>query len=194
MTSGKKGREGILGDLLSRWRCRKALPFVGHRVLDLGCGKGTILRYLGPGVRYTGVDRDRRSVSALRRLYPQYEFHLADLDVGLPPLEPGFDTVLLLAVLEHLRDPQGLLCDCTSLLKAGGKVVITVPTRWGEKVHRFMGRLGLVNPEVQAAHRHVLDGSALRRLAVEAGGEPCEQRLFQLGCNRLFVYERRAGP
>lgn len=182
--------EGRLGDLLSRWRSRKALPWVGKRVLDLGCGKGTILRYLEPGVRYTGVDRDAQNILMLRELYPQHEFYVADLDGGLPPLRPGYDTVLLLAVIEHLRDPQTLLLRCNGLLRAGARVVITVPTRWGEMVHRLMGKLGLVNPEAKTAHLNVLDRTSLRRLVKEVGGVPREHRRFQLGCNRLFVYEK----
>lgn len=187
---GDERRAGLLGELLSRWRGRKALPFVGTQVLDLGCGRGTILRYLGPGVAYTGVDRDVESIQALQKRYPQHEFYISDLDDSFPPLRPGYDTVLLLAVLEHLKDPRNLLLWCNRLLRPGGRVVITIPTPWGERVHRIMERFGLVNPEARTAHLSVLSGERLRCLVKEMGGAIKRHRLFQFGCNRLFVYEK----
>ncbi|MGQ9704646.1 MAG: class I SAM-dependent methyltransferase [Actinomycetota bacterium] len=180
----------MMADVLSRWRNRRALSFVGSRILDLGCGRATMLKYLPRDASYTGVEKDSQQVEELRRRYPERRFLVTDLDTGLPDLREGYDTVLLLAVLEHLKNPREVVERCHDLLAPGGKMILSVPTRWGEFVHRALAALRLANPEVAHAHLWRFDARSLLEVFQGLEGEVVDHHLFQLGCNRLLVYRK----
>ena len=81
-----------------------AVP-AGARVLDIGCGPGEFARELAKkGCIVDGADQfPPAESSAFRRFIPWTE-------PDPLPVEPhGYDDVLLLDIIEHLRDPEGLL-------------------------------------------------------------------------------------
>jgi SAM-dependent methyltransferase len=81
-------------------RAQTAASFIseGSRVLDLGCGNGSLRRFLPAGCTWIGYD--------LRPL--NAEVHPIDLDAGEFP--PGhFDYIVLLGVLDWLREPRAVL-------------------------------------------------------------------------------------
>ena len=132
----QKKAGGTSHELLLRWfGARTAV-----RVLDLGCSDGSLagrLRALGHHV--TGVDivahdgvRDRVG-----------EFIEADLELGIPPRVTGpFDVVLVADVLEHVRHPEALLDQITSVLAPGGSVIVSVPNfgHWYPRLRVMLGR------------------------------------------------------
>ncbi|MGE3521180.1 MAG: glycosyltransferase [Vicinamibacterales bacterium] len=81
----------------------------GSRVLDVGCGPGAIGRLLKEKhCRVVGVDLDPR-VAMNADAYDELILRDAEeIDLRDESLE-GFDYVLLLDILEHLRSPEGLL-------------------------------------------------------------------------------------
>lgn len=175
---------------LSRWRVRKVRGYIGNSVLDVGCGKGPVIPCLAPGAYYTGIDRDPFWVERLSKEYPQYEFQVVDLDKGFPAMEPIYDTVLLLAVIEHLEDPRSVLKHCYDCLQPGGRMIITVPTAWGERLHRFFERLRITNPGVKDEHLRCYDAASLRDLVAPLHGTPERFQKFQFYCNQLLVFRK----
>ena len=106
----------LLGDVLAR---------PGIRLLDVGCGTGGVLAGLGRGVRPVGVDR---SALALAHCRQRGLTAVACAGAGALPFAPSsFDVVLLLDVLEHFSDEQGLLGDVRGLVRTGGHVLVSVP-------------------------------------------------------------------
>jgi 2-polyprenyl-3-methyl-5-hydroxy-6-metoxy-1,4-benzoquinol methylase len=115
------------------------------RVLDLGCGDGTIgarLRALGWEV--TGVDLDEAPGVAERL----DRFVKADLEEGLPApellgsTEAGFDVVLAADVLEHVREPERLLRQLHEVLGPGGTILASIPNvaHWYVRARVLVGR------------------------------------------------------
>ena len=98
------------------------------RVLDLGCGPGDLVRYLGD-VRYVGVDVSEPYIESARRLYGDgAEFRVGDatrLDDDLR----GFDLVLAFGVVHHLDDDGAgrLFAGAARALVPGGRVVTVDP-------------------------------------------------------------------
>jgi SAM-dependent methyltransferase len=107
----------------------------GKRILELGCYDGSFSRVLmQQGNRVTGVDSDQQALVAADAFCDR-AIH-CDLDQlnSLDGLGLGrFDFVLMMDVLEHLRDPEQLLRFAKGHLSPGGSVVITLPNIafWG---------------------------------------------------------------
>jgi SAM-dependent methyltransferase len=78
-------------------------PWSSARVLDLGCGPGELLGYLGD-VRYAGVDINPDYIDHARaRFGDRAEFHVGDATaIDLTTRE--FDLALSFGVLHHLDD------------------------------------------------------------------------------------------
>ncbi|MFI2214720.1 methyltransferase domain-containing protein [Streptomyces sp. NPDC020141] len=101
------------------------------RILDVGCGPGTItadLAALVPEGRVTGVDREpgiveqARSLAASRGL-ANAEFAVADVN-QLEFADDSFDVVHAHQVLQHVGDPVGALREMRRVCRPGGTVAV----------------------------------------------------------------------
>ena len=162
-------------------------------VLELGCGfRATHLVALGPRLkRGVGVD-----IQIARELHnrPNLAFHETTIEEALSRLAAErFDAILLISVLEHLRDPLSVLQAVRQSLKASGVLLINVPTWRGKAFLEFSAfRLGL-SPKVEMDdHKMYYDKRDLWPLLVRAGFLPSLVRLryHKLGLN-LFAVARR---
>ena len=90
------------------------------RVLDVGCGEGTLARYLsGEGHRVTGLDAD---ASVLPGAGPGPSFTLGDAE-DLPFPDESFDAVTMVAVLHHVDAPRAL-AEARRVLRPGGRLAV----------------------------------------------------------------------
>jgi SAM-dependent methyltransferase len=107
------------------------------RILDIGCGFGQSLGYhKARSCDVYGVEADAN----IRRVAEAYGFkvHVGLFDPSL--YEPGFfDYVTMDQVIEHAQDPVALLQGVFSVLKSGGKLIISTPNSngWGAKLFGF---------------------------------------------------------
>lgn len=95
-------------------------------VLDIGCGAALISRELARnGIGVTAVDINENLLSRIQGR-PQVRFLAADA-FALSFKTDSFDLVLASEVLEHFQDISGVLDEMKRVLKARGKILITVP-------------------------------------------------------------------
>ncbi len=105
----------------------------GEKVLDLGCGDGSLLRYLQDerGVRGYGVDKDPDNVLACIR--HGVNVIQIDLEAGLSGFEDGFfDHVVMSLSLQTVRHTERILDE---MLRVGHEAVVSFPN-FGQKSHR----------------------------------------------------------
>jgi 2-polyprenyl-3-methyl-5-hydroxy-6-metoxy-1,4-benzoquinol methylase len=178
--------------LLTPWvrenRNQVAGQYVRGAVLDVGCGLGTIIPMLSADQPYVGVEVNVALVEHLRRQFPGRRFEVRDVD--REPLALGdehFDTVLMIAVIEHLHHPEWVLNQVRHYLRPEGRVVVTTPTPLGHQVHRWGTRLGLFVPEAAAEHKGQFDRPAMAQLLARVGMTIEHYQRFQWGLNQLFV-------
>jgi methionine biosynthesis protein MetW len=115
---------------------------VGARVLDLGCGDGTLLARLRDerGAIVRGVEIDLDNVArCIERDVPVYQ---GDLDEGLADIPDGrFDVVILSQTLQVVKRPKLVL---TEMLRVGRRGVVSFPNfgHWRIRGHLLLrGRM-----------------------------------------------------
>lgn len=177
--------DGLLSAWLQRQRITVARPFIRSRVLDYGCGVGALAAVCHPD-RYVGIDEDQASLKIARRRFPGFRF-----EESIPRSE-RFDTITLLAVLEHVADPGGLLRSMKALLSGEGRLVATTPHPASRLLHAVGSAIGLFSRHAHRQHQQLLDYRALTALSAEAGLVIHEYRRFELGLNQLVVLGPRA--
>lgn len=113
-------RETIVAQFRRRFKGRN-----GVRILDVGCGAGTILGSLTRFAQAIGLDAFARAVEVSRQRGCDVELGSIPDDV---PADIGrFDAVCLFDVIEHLNDDVGALRCAHNLLMDGGAIFVTVP-------------------------------------------------------------------
>lgn len=113
---------------------RDRAVLAGARVLDVGCGGGLLSEALaGEGAQVTALDLAPELIDVAR-------LHLLEsgrqVDYRLQPVEslaqemPGsFDAITCMEMLEHVPDPGAVLQACATLLKPGGKLLLSTLNR-----------------------------------------------------------------
>lgn len=98
-------------------------PRPGCRILDIGCGPGTVVPYF-PGVEYVGFDSSPEYIESARRQFPCLTFVCARVN-DYQPQTSYFDVALALGVVHHLDDAeaQQLFQMAHAALRPGGKLV-----------------------------------------------------------------------
>ena len=113
---------------LARGQLAIFAPFVsGGRLIDVGPAEGALLRQAetaGFDSR-CGVERDQRCCEMLRGAGIEVA-HTDDPILGLEHLEAA-DAVTMFHVIEHVRDPMGLLDAAAGRVRPGGVLVIATP-------------------------------------------------------------------
>lgn len=98
------------------------------RVLDVGCGTGTLLYALStscPGTQLAGVDASPEMLAiARRKLGPSVELQVAWAE-SLPYPSESFDIVVSSSVFHYLHEPVLALQEWARVLKPSGRMVIT---------------------------------------------------------------------
>jgi cyclopropane fatty-acyl-phospholipid synthase-like methyltransferase len=99
-------------------------PRVGARVLEIGCGPGTIARYL-PRTDYVGFDVSPQYIEMARKRFPQAQFVCERVSQFSLASSRTFDTVLAIGILHHLDDHEArqLFQIAYDALKSDGKLV-----------------------------------------------------------------------
>ncbi len=110
------------------WKRDLLLPWLGHRVVEVGCGTGLMLERLPAGMDWVGIDSDPRCIArAHERLGVRRRSALLVEDITDPGAEAGgsrFDTALFVNALEEIRAPVIALENSRRLLRSGGRLVV----------------------------------------------------------------------
>lgn len=115
------------------WIARELAPYVGQRVLEVGCGIGNMSDYFIERELLVCMDMAPPHVEMLRRRYecrPNVATYVGDITdpTTVTALSPyRFDTVLCLNVLEHIADDRTALAHMYELLQPGGRLLLFVP-------------------------------------------------------------------
>lgn len=155
LVGGERGRTTLLREHV------RSRP--GARVLDLGCGPGELLPFLGD-VSYVGIDLSAKYIARARaRFGDRAELRVGDVGALDDDLR-DFDLVTVVGVLHHVDDATArrLFAGAASALKPGGRCVSIDPTL-------VEGQPRVARAIIQADRgQHVRSPAAYAALAAEA--------------------------
>ena len=173
-------------------------PFRGRRLLDYGCGDGTLIALLHESgvvpALTVGADLDDQQVvdcrSRLGHLGGVRFERIADLE--WPQHAGAYDVVVCTEVLEHVVDVDGIVDSLHRLVADGGTLVVSVPVEIGlplvvkQAVRRIAGWRGIGDYKWTTAY-------TWRELAagVFAGREPHMPRPIHHGATGVPFHDHK---
>lgn len=147
-------------------------------VLDLGAGQGRhTYEALRRGATTIAVDLNAEDLSQVAQMVGAMalEGQIADpaepvtrvADATALPYPDGhFTRVIAAEILEHIPDDIAVISEIARVTAAGGRVAVTVPRRWPERICWALSRQ---YHEVEGGHVRIYRASDLRRRLEAAG-------------------------
>jgi len=128
----KVWEDRLLIDAVDQWLYEEISPYLGQRILEIGCGLGNFARHLTGRELYLGTETSVDSIEHVSRAFAGHAnmlFTVADatapgfVDFG----RLGIDTVFSLNVFEHIEDHKTALRNAAAVLQPGGRLILVVP-------------------------------------------------------------------
>jgi 2-polyprenyl-3-methyl-5-hydroxy-6-metoxy-1,4-benzoquinol methylase len=164
------------------------------RLLDVGCATGFFI----DGIRKRsswqvyGVDFGESAVRFARDELGLEVAHGELVDVRYP--EAFFDVIRINNVLEHVRDPLGMLRECRRIIRPNGRLLLSVPNGFNDSreliaFHREEGRPA----RSHKGHIFFFPAPTLLRMFDNSGFVPAQKKThgFKRGLRNLGVLPRK---
>ncbi|HVS81004.1 MAG TPA: glycosyltransferase [Pyrinomonadaceae bacterium] len=169
-------------DSLEDRRLSVVLPHIRGRLLDIGCGYNNLVRAYGSGV---GVD-----------VY-KWDGVIVEIDdaSSLPFPDDSFETVTIVAALNHIPNRQEALNEIRRVLCPNGKLLLTMigpVTGW--VAHLFFRHDESVRGGLGENEKKGMAKQEIRSLLTETGFKVVEECSFELGLNTLFIARKHIDP
>ncbi len=127
-------------DTVTKHALAELVP-LGSRVLDLGCGDGTMMAHLQHTRRCTGYGIEIDDANVLACVQRGVNVIQLNLDEGLAMFDDAsFDVVLQLDTLQHLRNAEVMLIETVRVGRIG---IIAFPNfaHWPNRLSVLRGRM-----------------------------------------------------
>jgi glycosyltransferase involved in cell wall biosynthesis len=116
----------------NEWMWSQFAPYVGERILEVGCGIGNFTHYMRSRSRVVVTDNNERYLELLRHNFAHADnIEVRRVDWSDPALSglagQRFDTIVCFNVLEHIQKDDAALATFASLLEPGGRLLLQVP-------------------------------------------------------------------
>jgi ubiquinone/menaquinone biosynthesis C-methylase UbiE len=167
----------------NRWLFSFVKPYLKGRILEVGGGIGNFTELLSSyGELYT-TDIDKNYLKILKKKFGNI------VRVGYGDVEKGkfffgdtrFDAVVIMNVLEHIRDDEKALTNMFKLLKKGGYLIVLVPA--------FEFSFGTLDKNL-SHYRRYTTSSLAEKIKKHSGRVVVSRYLNTLGILGWFVNSR----
>jgi glycosyltransferase involved in cell wall biosynthesis len=185
-----RDKEEFLEPIFRRFRVRKVLRLIPSKtiLLDVGCGADfkflrSIKKFIKIGV---GVDVRARD---------SYHDNLCivghKLGKNLPFEDSRFNVVTMLAVLEHLDYPEDIIRESYRVLKEGGKLLMTIPSKRSKRLLEFLSyKLNIVSKAEIRDHKNYFAKRKIIQMLEKTKFKNITVKTYNLGMNYFIVGEK----
>lgn len=152
--------EGKLSAFLQRRRILESIQYIFGKVLDVGCGNGALAQYVS-AENYTGIEPDDASRETAIALHPSCRFFKALPEIG------DYDTIVILAVIEHVDNPADYMKRLASLTRGdtNSRIIISTPHPCGHLIHEFGAKIKLFSHHAAEEHHGFLNHEMLKKIS-----------------------------
>lgn len=141
--------EGKLSEKFYSLVIENVTVFDGVRILDVGCGTGTILQRLSKQCHIygAGIDVEEKMLKHARKKCPNMDIRCCSCD-QTPFEDASFDVLIACMAYHHFPNKEGFAKEAARLIKPGGKLYISDPRfpypvrkllNTALKMHRIVG-------------------------------------------------------
>jgi methionine biosynthesis protein MetW len=113
----------------------------GSKALDLGCGDGSLLRYVRDSLEIKGYGVEKDDANWLAAMQNDIDVIQMDLEAGLSEFEDNsFDTVILSQTIQAMHHTEAILHE---MLRVGREAIVTFPNfgYWRNRVQILTGNM-----------------------------------------------------
>jgi len=176
-----------LDHFIARQRFKAAYPHIrkGSRVCDLGCGlDAAFLDFAAERIAEgIGVDDQLQDQPGGR-----WKRVRGDIRAALPLDSGTWDHVVMLAVLEHLPEPEPVLREAHRILAPRGSLIMTWPSSMVDPILKLLHGLRLVSDEMESdQHQKRIPVGTLQQILHRIGFTDFIHYTFEWGLNNLMV-------
>lgn len=180
-------------DKLLRWlRHRKVIKYIPKDsiVCDIGCGSdASFLKKISCFIKQAvGLDKEVNN-------FKNTNIELKQIKVfkEIPLGGETSDVVAMIAVIEHLDEPQKILNETFRILKQGGKLVLTTPTPLAKPILEFLSfKLGLIDKNEVGSHKNYFWTKDIKKMLLLSGfkEEGIKNYFFECYLNNLVIAQK----
>lgn len=181
----------IFDKIIAKWRLSKVTKLINKNatVLDFGCGnQGYLLKTVSDTISAgVGLDYDAPVGEFNNIKFSKFKFVYK-----LPFSDKYFDTVTMLAVLEHidLDKIDILFKEFYRVLEDGGKIILTTPTPTSKPVLEILAYIKIINQDEILDHKKYYNKLDIQKVASNNGFSVVNYKLFQLGLNSVAILKK----
>ena len=188
----------VVGSYIRKKRYEPVRPWLKGNVLDIGCGPAYLARFVEENRTYVGIDGKEELIETLQKNHRDLsnrKFHCINIEneneLSMLISYTSFNTIILLAVIEHLRNPKIILSFCKKMLADDGTLVLTTPTRGGDKIGSLLYKHLSSKKEFTFPHVKIYDKRSLNELLESYNFRVDIYSKFEYGMNQLFVCSKK---
>lgn len=144
-----------------------AKDLAGRRVLEIGCGRGSLARWIMAqadrpatlvAADFSGSAVAKARTASARAGYPPAAWAISDIQaIGIR--DATFDTVISCETIEHVPDPPQALRELARVLRPGGRLLLTTPN--------YLGPMGLYRVYLRlTGRRYTETGQPINRFTM----------------------------
>ena len=161
-------------------------------ILDLGCGKGEILKYLSEKLNTSslGIEIDQSNINNC--IQSGLNVVQQNIDEGLDNFkDESFDTVIMSQTIQVLKEPKKALLEVTRI---GRESIVTIPNfgHWSTRINLLLsGKMPVTSSLPDKWHNtpniHLCTISDFELLCEDCGINIIEKRFFSNAGNENFL-------
>lgn len=179
---------GLLSPYLREQRIKAVKKHIKGKVLDLGCGVGKLTELIKAD-DYVGIDIDKESIDEAKKSYPNYTFfEFKEFEINDNAMK--FDTIVSMAVIEHVKNPEEFLTNLVKYLKEDGSIVLTTPHPKADWMHDLGSKIGLFSSHANEEHEELIDEAKIKEIVKNIGLRLDVYERFLFGVNQLMIIKK----